>query len=183
MICTICKQTHVSKHTHELLHKPRASAAAWQQRQQHNSTFRSSLPGLRSAGSKVSGLLVAMSTLMFPLESKPSSWFTISSMVRCTSLSPPDRTTGDRSSGHTHYCFTCTSPNTFSNYMCTHRWHTTSSLAASQHSDLSMPLHAVQNKLTECICQNRPVKSRASNKTTASDSSSVAYLSMQYRMT
>ena len=28
-------------------------------------------------------------TLMLPRESKPSSWFTISSMVRCTSLSPP----------------------------------------------------------------------------------------------
>ena len=28
-------------------------------------------------------------TLMLPLESNPSSWLTISSMVRCTSLSPP----------------------------------------------------------------------------------------------
>ena len=26
---------------------------------------------------------------MLPRESKPSSWFTISSIVRCTSLSPP----------------------------------------------------------------------------------------------
>ena len=30
-----------------------------------------------------------MRTLMFPLASNPSSWFTISNIVRCTSLSPP----------------------------------------------------------------------------------------------
>mmetsp|Transcript_11867 Transcript_11867/g.30986 ORF Transcript_11867/g.30986 Transcript_11867/m.30986 type:complete len:395 (+) Transcript_11867:285-1469(+) len=54
-----------------------------------NSTLRSSRPGLRSAGSRVSGRFVAMSTLMLPRESKPSSWLTISSIVRCTSLSPP----------------------------------------------------------------------------------------------
>lgn len=32
----------------------------------------------------------AAHTLMFPLESNPSSWLTISSIVLCTSLSPPD---------------------------------------------------------------------------------------------
>mmetsp|Transcript_37205 Transcript_37205/g.91581 ORF Transcript_37205/g.91581 Transcript_37205/m.91581 type:complete len:377 (+) Transcript_37205:303-1433(+) len=54
-----------------------------------NSTRLSMRPGRSSAGSRVSGLLVAMSTLTLPLASKPSSWFTISSIVRCTSLSPP----------------------------------------------------------------------------------------------
>lgn len=54
-----------------------------------NSIFLSILPGLNSAGSRVSGLLVAIITLIFPLESNPSSWFTISSMVLCTSWSPP----------------------------------------------------------------------------------------------
>mmetsp|Transcript_24818 Transcript_24818/g.49391 ORF Transcript_24818/g.49391 Transcript_24818/m.49391 type:complete len:204 (-) Transcript_24818:674-1285(-) len=54
-----------------------------------NSTLRSSLPGLSRAGSSVSGLFVAMSTLMFPLASKPSSSVTIWSIVRWTSLSEP----------------------------------------------------------------------------------------------
>mmetsp|Transcript_206 Transcript_206/g.421 ORF Transcript_206/g.421 Transcript_206/m.421 type:complete len:216 (+) Transcript_206:1078-1725(+) len=54
-----------------------------------NSTFRSRRPGRSSAGSRVSGLLVAMRTLTLPRGSKPSSWLTISSIVRCTSLSPP----------------------------------------------------------------------------------------------
>jgi hypothetical protein len=54
-----------------------------------NSIFRSRRPGRSSAGSRVSGRLVAISTLMFPRASNPSSWFTISSIVRCTSLSPP----------------------------------------------------------------------------------------------
>mmetsp|Transcript_945 Transcript_945/g.2027 ORF Transcript_945/g.2027 Transcript_945/m.2027 type:complete len:216 (-) Transcript_945:688-1335(-) len=54
-----------------------------------NSTRLSIRPGRSSAGSSVSGLLVAMSTLTFPRASKPSSWLTISSIVRCTSLSPP----------------------------------------------------------------------------------------------
>mmetsp|Transcript_21190 Transcript_21190/g.63480 ORF Transcript_21190/g.63480 Transcript_21190/m.63480 type:complete len:219 (+) Transcript_21190:166-822(+) len=54
-----------------------------------NSTFRSNRPGRNSAGSSVSGRLVAMSTLMLPRDSKPSSWLTISSIVRWTSLSPP----------------------------------------------------------------------------------------------
>mmetsp|Transcript_35023 Transcript_35023/g.77935 ORF Transcript_35023/g.77935 Transcript_35023/m.77935 type:complete len:377 (-) Transcript_35023:315-1445(-) len=54
-----------------------------------NSTLRSRRPGLNNAGSSVSGLLVAMSTLTLPRASKPSSWLTISNMVRCTSLSPP----------------------------------------------------------------------------------------------
>merc|ERR1719356_1035337 len=54
-----------------------------------NSTRRSSRPGLRRAGSSVSGRLVAIKTLMLPLGSKPSSWLMSSSMVRWTSLSPP----------------------------------------------------------------------------------------------
>mmetsp|Transcript_26955 Transcript_26955/g.93555 ORF Transcript_26955/g.93555 Transcript_26955/m.93555 type:complete len:202 (-) Transcript_26955:876-1481(-) len=53
-----------------------------------NSTLRSRRPGRRSAGSSVSGRFVAMSTLMLPRGSKPSSCVTISSIVRCTSLSP-----------------------------------------------------------------------------------------------
>mmetsp|Transcript_80984 Transcript_80984/g.175048 ORF Transcript_80984/g.175048 Transcript_80984/m.175048 type:complete len:222 (-) Transcript_80984:671-1336(-) len=52
-----------------------------------NSTFLSRRPGLSSAGSSVSGLFVAISTLTLPRASKPSSWLTISSIVRCTSLS------------------------------------------------------------------------------------------------
>mmetsp|Transcript_20664 Transcript_20664/g.41622 ORF Transcript_20664/g.41622 Transcript_20664/m.41622 type:complete len:203 (+) Transcript_20664:191-799(+) len=54
-----------------------------------NSTRRSMRPGRSSAGSSVSGLFVAMRTLTLPRASNPSSWFTISSIVRCTSLSPP----------------------------------------------------------------------------------------------
>ena len=54
-----------------------------------NSTLRSRRPGRNSAGSSVSGRFVAMRTLMFPRASNPSNWFTISSIVRCTSLSPP----------------------------------------------------------------------------------------------
>ncbi|GMT21242.1 hypothetical protein PFISCL1PPCAC_12539, partial [Pristionchus fissidentatus] len=54
-----------------------------------NSTFLPSRPGRMRAGSGVSGRLVAMRTLMFPIGSKPSSWLFSSSIVRCTSLSPP----------------------------------------------------------------------------------------------
>mmetsp|Transcript_7534 Transcript_7534/g.23689 ORF Transcript_7534/g.23689 Transcript_7534/m.23689 type:complete len:335 (-) Transcript_7534:185-1189(-) len=54
-----------------------------------NSTFRSRRPGRRSAGSSVSGRFVAMSTLMLPRGSKPSSSVTIWSIVRWTSLSEP----------------------------------------------------------------------------------------------
>merc|ERR1719384_2697085 len=54
-----------------------------------NSTFRSSLPGLMRAGSRVSGLLVAISTLMLPRGSNPSSWLMSSNIVLWTSLSPP----------------------------------------------------------------------------------------------
>ncbi|GMT37540.1 hypothetical protein PFISCL1PPCAC_28837, partial [Pristionchus fissidentatus] len=54
-----------------------------------NSTFLSSRPGRTRAGSSMSGRLVAMRTLMFPLGSNPSSWLINSSIVRCTSLSPP----------------------------------------------------------------------------------------------
>merc|ERR1719211_884148 len=54
-----------------------------------NSTFLSRRPGLMRAGSRVSGLLVAISTLMLPLGSKPSSWLISSNIVLCTSLSPP----------------------------------------------------------------------------------------------
>mmetsp|Transcript_29321 Transcript_29321/g.62860 ORF Transcript_29321/g.62860 Transcript_29321/m.62860 type:complete len:218 (+) Transcript_29321:1076-1729(+) len=54
-----------------------------------NSTFRSSRPGRMSAGSRVSGRLVAISTLMFPRASNPSSSVTICSIVLWTSLSLP----------------------------------------------------------------------------------------------
>mmetsp|Transcript_8878 Transcript_8878/g.28174 ORF Transcript_8878/g.28174 Transcript_8878/m.28174 type:complete len:205 (+) Transcript_8878:331-945(+) len=54
-----------------------------------NSTLRSRRPGRRRAGSRVSGRLVAMRTLMLPRGSKPSSSVTIWSMVRWTSLSVP----------------------------------------------------------------------------------------------
>merc|ERR1719195_1206882 len=54
-----------------------------------NSTFLSSRPGLMRAGSRVSGLLVAISTLMLPLGSKPSNWLISSNIVLWTSLSPP----------------------------------------------------------------------------------------------
>ena len=54
-----------------------------------NSTLRSNRPGRRSAGSNVSGLLVAMSTLMLPRGSNPSNSVTICNIVRCTSLSEP----------------------------------------------------------------------------------------------
>mmetsp|Transcript_5497 Transcript_5497/g.9329 ORF Transcript_5497/g.9329 Transcript_5497/m.9329 type:complete len:208 (+) Transcript_5497:127-750(+) len=53
-----------------------------------NSIFLSRRPGLARAGSRVSGLFVAIRTLMFPRDSKPSSWLTISSIVLCTSESP-----------------------------------------------------------------------------------------------
>ena len=45
-------------------------------------------PGLRRAESRMSILLVAMMTLMFWVASNPSNWFSSSSIVRCTSLSP-----------------------------------------------------------------------------------------------
>merc|ERR1719369_2604121 len=54
-----------------------------------NSTFLSNLPGLIRAGSKVSGLLVAIRTLIFPRGSNPSNWLINSNMVLWTSLSPP----------------------------------------------------------------------------------------------
>ena len=54
-----------------------------------NSTLRSRRPGRSNAGSNVSGRFVAINTFMLPRASKPSSWFTISSIVRWTSLSPP----------------------------------------------------------------------------------------------
>mmetsp|Transcript_7571 Transcript_7571/g.24890 ORF Transcript_7571/g.24890 Transcript_7571/m.24890 type:complete len:268 (+) Transcript_7571:424-1227(+) len=54
-----------------------------------NSTFRSMRPGRNRAGSRVSGRLVAIRILTFPRASNPSNWFTISNIVRCTSLSPP----------------------------------------------------------------------------------------------
>lgn len=55
-----------------------------------NYTFLSILPGLIRAGSRVSGLFVAIKTFMFPLDSKPSIWFTIYNIVLWTSLSPPE---------------------------------------------------------------------------------------------
>mmetsp|Transcript_31390 Transcript_31390/g.73440 ORF Transcript_31390/g.73440 Transcript_31390/m.73440 type:complete len:217 (-) Transcript_31390:602-1252(-) len=55
-----------------------------------NSILRSMRPGRSSAGSRVSILLVASSTLTSPRESKPSSWLRSSSIVRWISLSPPE---------------------------------------------------------------------------------------------
>mmetsp|Transcript_54302 Transcript_54302/g.122781 ORF Transcript_54302/g.122781 Transcript_54302/m.122781 type:complete len:214 (-) Transcript_54302:671-1312(-) len=54
-----------------------------------NSTLRSIRPGRSSASSRMSIRFVAMMTLMFCAASKPSSWLRSSSMVRCTSESPP----------------------------------------------------------------------------------------------
>merc|ERR1719288_491397 len=54
-----------------------------------NSTLRSRRPGLMRAGSRVSGLLVAINTLIFPRGSKPSNWLINSNIVLWTSLSPP----------------------------------------------------------------------------------------------
>merc|ERR1719410_3224865 len=54
-----------------------------------NSTLRSRRPGRVRAGSSVSGLFVAINTLMLPRGSKPSSWLISSNIVLCTSLSPP----------------------------------------------------------------------------------------------
>lgn len=48
------------------------------------------IPGLMRAGSSVSILLVAITTLTSPRESNPSNWFNNSSKVRCISLSPPE---------------------------------------------------------------------------------------------
>mmetsp|Transcript_19040 Transcript_19040/g.55985 ORF Transcript_19040/g.55985 Transcript_19040/m.55985 type:complete len:281 (-) Transcript_19040:448-1290(-) len=55
-----------------------------------NSILRSIRPGRRSAESRMSMRFVAIITLMFWEDSKPSSWLRSSSMVRCTSESPPD---------------------------------------------------------------------------------------------
>uniref|UniRef100_A0A182KHQ4 Uncharacterized protein n=1 Tax=Anopheles christyi TaxID=43041 RepID=A0A182KHQ4_9DIPT len=54
-----------------------------------NSILRSIRPGRSRAGSRMSIRLVAMMTLMFLVASKPSSWFSNSNIVRCTSESPP----------------------------------------------------------------------------------------------
>mmetsp|Transcript_33176 Transcript_33176/g.93948 ORF Transcript_33176/g.93948 Transcript_33176/m.93948 type:complete len:206 (+) Transcript_33176:207-824(+) len=54
-----------------------------------NSILRSIRPGRSKAGSSMSMRLVAMRTLILFVASKPSSWLSNSSMVRCTSLSPP----------------------------------------------------------------------------------------------
>merc|ERR1740128_1490602 len=51
-----------------------------------NSTFLSSLPGLMSAGSRVSGLLVAISTLILPLGSNPSNWLINSNIVTTSAI-------------------------------------------------------------------------------------------------
>mmetsp|Transcript_18964 Transcript_18964/g.47621 ORF Transcript_18964/g.47621 Transcript_18964/m.47621 type:complete len:256 (-) Transcript_18964:566-1333(-) len=53
-----------------------------------NSILRSMRPGRMRAGSRVSILLVARMTLTSVRASKPSSWLSSSSMVRCTSRSP-----------------------------------------------------------------------------------------------
>lgn len=49
-----------------------------------------SAPGRRSAVSRMSSRLVAMTTLIWLVASKPSNWLRSSSIVRCTSESPPD---------------------------------------------------------------------------------------------
>lgn len=71
-----------------------------------NSIFRSNLPGLIRAGSRVSGLFVAISTLMLPRGSKPSSWLISSSIVRCTSLSPPAPSSKRAPKERRHTCWT-----------------------------------------------------------------------------
>jgi hypothetical protein len=50
-------------------------------------TFLSNLPGLKRAGSNISGLLVAITTLTLPKSSNPSNWFNNSINVLCTYLS------------------------------------------------------------------------------------------------
>mmetsp|Transcript_67927 Transcript_67927/g.162622 ORF Transcript_67927/g.162622 Transcript_67927/m.162622 type:complete len:202 (-) Transcript_67927:569-1174(-) len=55
-----------------------------------NSILRSIRPGRSRAGSRVSIRFVASSTLTSPRESKPSSWFSSSSIVRWISRSPPE---------------------------------------------------------------------------------------------
>mmetsp|Transcript_50681 Transcript_50681/g.130588 ORF Transcript_50681/g.130588 Transcript_50681/m.130588 type:complete len:217 (-) Transcript_50681:642-1292(-) len=54
-----------------------------------NSTLRSMRPGRSRASSRMSMRFVAMITLMLVAASKPSSWLSSSSIVRCTSESPP----------------------------------------------------------------------------------------------
>mmetsp|Transcript_18451 Transcript_18451/g.46680 ORF Transcript_18451/g.46680 Transcript_18451/m.46680 type:complete len:218 (-) Transcript_18451:677-1330(-) len=54
-----------------------------------NSILRSRRPERMSAGSRMSARLVAAMTLTSSVDEKPSSWLSSSSMVRCTSLSPP----------------------------------------------------------------------------------------------
>ena len=53
-----------------------------------NSIFLSILPGRSRAGSKMSILFVAIMILIVWLDSKPSNWFSSSSIVRCTYESP-----------------------------------------------------------------------------------------------
>lgn len=53
-----------------------------------NSIFLSILPGLKSAGSRMSILFVAMMILIVWVVSKPSNWFNNSNIVLCTSESP-----------------------------------------------------------------------------------------------
>mmetsp|Transcript_31574 Transcript_31574/g.82540 ORF Transcript_31574/g.82540 Transcript_31574/m.82540 type:complete len:328 (-) Transcript_31574:228-1211(-) len=55
-----------------------------------NSIFRSMRPGRSSAVSRISRRLVAITTLIWLVASKPSSWLSSSSIVLCTSESPPD---------------------------------------------------------------------------------------------
>ena len=54
-----------------------------------NSTFRSNLPGRISAGSSISGRLVAMITFTFVVWSNPSICVSSSIRILCTSRSPP----------------------------------------------------------------------------------------------
>mmetsp|Transcript_396 Transcript_396/g.1063 ORF Transcript_396/g.1063 Transcript_396/m.1063 type:complete len:253 (-) Transcript_396:482-1240(-) len=54
-----------------------------------NSILRSMRPGRSNAESRMSMRLVAISTLIWLVPSNPSSWLRSSSIVRCTSESPP----------------------------------------------------------------------------------------------
>lgn len=96
-VCATLKQTHKQsrrgiKHDTDCefsLKFQRGSQTLTSRSGRLNSIFRSRRPGLMRAGSRVSGLLVAISTLMLPRGSKPSSWLMSSSIVLWTSLSPP----------------------------------------------------------------------------------------------
>jgi hypothetical protein len=55
-----------------------------------NSIFRSIRPGRSKPGSRLSMRFVARTTLTFPRESKPSSWFSSSNLILWISHYPPE---------------------------------------------------------------------------------------------